>query len=77
MLCFPPMKPEIQCAADDLAGIDGDVVHRATRLLLIGDQDVLAVQVQHAELLDLAMRHRGVAIIQKRLLPAFSSVLFP
>ncbi|OIQ66261.1 hypothetical protein GALL_521710 [mine drainage metagenome] len=41
------------------------MIHRAARLLLIRDQHVLAVQIQHAKLLRLAMRHRGVAVVQQ------------
>ena len=35
-------------------------------LFLVRDQDVLAVEVKDAKLFDLAMRHGGVAVIQKR-----------
>ena len=57
---------EFKRPADDFAWIDGDVIDRATGLFLVRDQDVLAIQVKDAELLDLAMGHGSVAIIQQR-----------
>ena len=57
---------QFQRAAHDLARVDGDMVDGAAGLFLIRDQHVLAVEIEDAELLDLAMGHGGVAIIQKR-----------
>ena len=39
---------------------------RAARLFFIGDQNILAIQKQDAELLGLKMRHGGVAIVEQR-----------
>ena len=41
--------PKFQRALDDLARIDGRVIDRALALHFIGDEDVLAVEEQHAE----------------------------
>jgi hypothetical protein len=49
----------LQRALDHLARIDGRVVHRAARLRLVGDQAVLAVEVEDAEHLRLLPRHGG------------------
>ena len=57
---------QFQRAAHDLARIDGDVIDGAAGLFLIRDQHVLAVEIEDAELPDLAMGHGGVAIIQQR-----------
>ena len=58
---------EIQRALDDLARIDGRVVDGARALHLVGDEDVLAVEEQHAELLTRRARHRRCAVIEQRL----------
>jgi len=42
------------------------MVDRAPGLHLVGDQSVLAVQEQQAELLIGLMRHRGAQIVVKR-----------
>lgn len=52
-----------QGALDDLAGIDRGMIDRAFRLHLIGDQDILAVEIQHPEFLGRGARHRRHAII--------------
>jgi len=57
---------QFQRPLDHLTRVDRDMVDGAAGLRLIRDQHVLAVQKQHAKLLDLAMRHGGVAIVQKR-----------
>ena len=59
-------RVQFQRPLDHLTRVDRDVVNRAACLGLIRDQHVLAVQKQHAELLDFAMRHGGVAIVEQR-----------
>ena len=56
---------EFKCPLDDLSG---RLAHgqRCPGLFLIGDQHVLAVQKQDAELFGFAVGHDGLAIIQKR-----------
>ena len=56
---------QLQRPLDHLARVDRDVVHGAPRLLLVGDQHVLAVEEQDAELLLLAVRHDGVAVVEE------------
>src|SRR6056297_1068579 len=45
---------QFQSPLDDFARIDGDVIDRALRLRLVGDEYVLAVQVENAELFGFA-----------------------
>jgi hypothetical protein len=42
------------------------MIHGAFGLRLIGDQHVLAIEVEDAELFDVAMGHGGLAIVQER-----------
>ena len=58
---------EFQGAFDHLARVDGDMVNRAFGLFLIGDQHVLAVKEEDAELFGFAVRHGGVAVVEKRI----------
>ena len=52
-------------AFGDLSRVDGDVIDSALALFLIADDDVLAVQINDAELFGFAVRHRGVTIIKQ------------
>jgi len=51
---------------DDLARIDRRVVDRALLLHLVGDDLVLLVEKQDAELLLVGERHGGAAIVEHR-----------
>ena len=55
-----------QGALDDLAGIDRGMIDSALRLHLIGDQDILAVEIQHPEFLSWRAGHGRHAIIDQR-----------
>ena len=57
---------QFQRAADDLSRIDRNMIDRAARLFLVGNQDVPAVQIEDSKLLGRTMGHCGVAIIQQR-----------
>jgi len=56
----------LQRPLDDLAGIDGRMIHCALGLHLVGDQDILAVEIEHAEFLGRCARHGRHAIIDQR-----------
>ena len=58
---------ERQRALDDLARIDRRVVDGAALLHLVGDQHVLAVEEEDAELLGLLVRQSGVAVVDELL----------
>ncbi len=57
---------EFQRAFDDLSRVDGHMIHRAVGLRLIRDQDVFAVKIQDAELLQISVSHGGLAIFEQR-----------
>ena len=54
-------------ALGDLPRVDGDVIDRAFALLFVGDQSVLPVEVENAELLRLTVGHGGMAVIEQRI----------
>lgn len=56
---------EFESPFDDLPWIGGHVVNGSAALLLVGDQDVLAVEKKDAKMLDLAMRHCRRAIVDQ------------
>ena len=56
---------QLQRPLDHFSRVDRDVVDGPFGLLFIGDQDVLAVKEQDAELLGFAVGHGGVAIIDQ------------
>ena len=58
---------QFQRALHDLTRVDRDMVDGALGLFLIGDQHVLAVKKQDAELFGFAVGHGGVAIVQQRI----------
>ena len=60
----------LQRALDDLARIDRRVVDGALLLHLVGDQPVLLVEKEDAELLVVLERHRRAAIVDQ--LPTMS-----
>ena len=55
-------RVELQRAPRHLAGIDGHVVDGALALRLVGDQHVLAVEEEDAELLGVAVGHHRAAV---------------
>ena len=57
----------VERALHHLARIDRRVVDGAALLHLVGDQHVLAVEEQDAELLGLLVRERGVAVVDQLL----------
>jgi len=59
-------RRQLQRPLDDLARIDGRVVDGAARLLLVGDERVLAVEEQHAERFVRRPRHGRGAVIDER-----------
>ena len=56
---------KFQGSLHHLAGIDRGLVHGAALLYLVGDQAVLAVQEQHAELLGRGAGHAGLTVVQQ------------
>src|SRR5690606_41892779 len=54
-------------ALDYFTGINGGVIDRAGLLVLIGDEVIIVVEEEEAELLDLLLAHRGLAIFKQRL----------
>jgi hypothetical protein len=56
---------QFERALDHLARIDRRVVDCAPRLRLVGDQTVLRVEEQHAELLDPLPRQRGGEVVHQ------------
>ena len=59
-----PDGAEIERAAEDLARIGRDLVHRAGLLRLVEDERVALVEIEHAEPLDGAVRHLRAAIFR-------------
>ena len=59
-------RRELERPLDHLARIDRRVVDRADLLHLVGDQHVLLVEEEDAELLDRLEGHRGAAIVDHR-----------
>jgi hypothetical protein len=58
---------QLKRALDHFAGINRRVVHGAPLMHLFGNERILAVEKQDAELLGLGARHGGRAVIEKRL----------
>ena len=59
-------RGKLERAADHLARIDRRVVDRAGLLHLVGEELVLLVEEEDAELLALLVGHGGAAIVEKR-----------
>jgi hypothetical protein len=57
-------RAEVERALDDFTRIYRSMVHCAALLHLVGDQRVLAVQEEQAELFRRLVRHDALAIIQ-------------
>jgi hypothetical protein len=56
-----------QRALGDLSWVYRRVVHRTVLLHFVGDQVVLPVQEKDAELFNLLVPHRGLAVVEQRL----------
>src|SRR5690606_25191539 len=60
-------RAKLKRALDYFTRINGGVIDRAGLLHLIGDQVILVVEEEEAELLDLLLAHRALAIFKQRL----------
>ena len=60
-------RVEFQGPFHDFAGVDRDMIDSASRHFLVGDQNVLAVEVERAEGFDRSMRHGGADIVEQRI----------
>ena len=66
---------QFQGAFDNLARVDGHMIDGAARLLFIGDERILPIEVENPEMFNVAMRHNGLAIVDQRA-PARNDVPF-